>query len=144
MGGSEGLRRLRELIEEGFNIQARQHPDKHRAVWQYRFVVDQPVSPIRRSDDGYTYVPQPSMKVEVTPEEENTFKFTKLPAKIDFGAVAVCPRCRARTQKYLFKGKHDKLHKDPVKEKTPCIGCNGWGIVPNIGPIPMTSPEGMK
>lgn len=36
VGGSEGLRRLRELISEGYNIQRRKHPDPTREIYQYR------------------------------------------------------------------------------------------------------------
>lgn len=35
VGGSEGLRRLRELQEEGHRISTRKHPDPSRDVWQY-------------------------------------------------------------------------------------------------------------
>lgn len=36
VGGSEGLKRLRELRADGYPIERRRHPDKNRAVWQYR------------------------------------------------------------------------------------------------------------
>ena len=71
-------------------------------------------------------------------------KFVKLPHPIEFGAVAVCPRCRGRTKKYDYEGLQDKRHKDPWKSKKPCLGCNGFGIIPNVGPIPLTMPEGME
>jgi hypothetical protein len=35
VGGSEGLRRLRELQEEGHRVSTRKHPDQSRDVWQY-------------------------------------------------------------------------------------------------------------
>jgi len=38
VGGSEGLRRLRDLKAEGYLIQERPHPDRTRAVHQYRLV----------------------------------------------------------------------------------------------------------
>lgn len=38
VGGSEGLKRLRELRDEGHKIENRRHPDKNRDVWQYRLV----------------------------------------------------------------------------------------------------------
>ena len=94
---------------------------------------------------GYDYVPEPTAAyaetIQETITEENAYKFTKPPKRIHFGSVAVCPRCHARTQRYKFKNKEDKLHGDPVKDKTPCIGCNGWGFVPNVGPIPMSEPK---
>lgn len=36
IGGSEGLKRLRELRLEGHSIEMRKHPDPERAIWQYR------------------------------------------------------------------------------------------------------------
>lgn len=36
VGGSEGLKRLRELRAAGWPIEERRHPDARRAVWQYR------------------------------------------------------------------------------------------------------------
>lgn len=38
VGGSEGLRRLRELKSDGYLIQERAHPDPSRAIHQYRLV----------------------------------------------------------------------------------------------------------
>lgn len=38
VGGSEGLKRLRELKLEGHLIQKRKHPDPRRAIYQYRLV----------------------------------------------------------------------------------------------------------
>lgn len=143
VGGSEGLRRLRELIEDGHPIESRRHPQAERDIWQYRLAVQGDVSPLRRDETGFTYVPkEPVMLPEpvVAKVEETTYKFVRLPAKIDFGAVAVCPRCHAKTQRYSYKALEGKRHKDPVKEKIPCINCNGWGIVPNKGPIPLTMP----
>jgi biotin operon repressor len=38
VGGSEGLRRVRELRAEGYRIEERRHPDPRRAVRQYRLL----------------------------------------------------------------------------------------------------------
>lgn len=76
--------------------------------------------------------------------EISTEKFDVMPKTIVFGEVAVCPRCHARTRKYDYEGKEMKRHKDPHVKRKPCLGCNGFGIVPNKGPIPMTMPEGME
>ena len=38
VGGSEGLRRLRELSAGGHPIARRKHPDKDRDIWQYRLL----------------------------------------------------------------------------------------------------------
>jgi hypothetical protein len=103
------------------------------------------VKPLRRVEDEVVYIPQ-EREVVKTPQGvvvHPQYKFDKLPKKISFGAVAVCPRCRGKTQKYKFKGIDDKRHKDPLKDKTPCVACNGWGLVPNVGAIAMTAPEGM-
>jgi len=45
VGGSEGLKRLRELREEGHKIETRPHPNKQRDVWIYRLVGDEKVKP---------------------------------------------------------------------------------------------------
>lgn len=51
VGGSEGLRRLRDLRSEGHIIQQRKHPNPDRDVWQYRLVTKPPeVSPLREQD----------------------------------------------------------------------------------------------
>lgn len=74
------------------------------------------------------------------------YKFDRLPARLDFGLLAVCPRCKGRTAKFEFDGMEGKRHRDPYRDgkRKPCQGCNGWGIVPNVGAIPMTPPEGLK
>ena len=71
-------------------------------------------------------------------------KFQVMPFPIVFGEIAVCPRCRARTRKYDYDGLQGPRHKDPFVKRRPCLGCNGFGIVPNKGPIPITMPEGME
>jgi len=38
VGGSEGLKRLRELRADGYHIEKRKHPDPRRAIYQYRIV----------------------------------------------------------------------------------------------------------
>jgi hypothetical protein len=46
VGGSEGLRRLRELRTEGAVIEERKHPDSGRDIFQYRLVAPAPPAPI--------------------------------------------------------------------------------------------------
>jgi hypothetical protein len=41
VGGSEGLKRLRELRQAGAPIEERAHPDPDRSIWQYRLVTPQ-------------------------------------------------------------------------------------------------------
>lgn len=52
-GGSEGLKRLRELRSEvpatGWSVESRKHPDPERDIWQYRIVPFSRVSPLRGS-----------------------------------------------------------------------------------------------
>lgn len=40
LGGSEGLRRVRELRADGVDIEKRNHPDRGRSTVQYRLVPD--------------------------------------------------------------------------------------------------------
>jgi hypothetical protein len=82
VGGSEGLKRLRELRSEGLPIQTRRHPDPARDVWQYRYVVPEgpPVSPLRPS---------------VAKETRASDRFETRPEKLDFGTMRLCPRCGA-------------------------------------------------
>ncbi len=40
VGGSEGLKRLRELRASGLPIEKRRHPDSRRTIFQYRLVVE--------------------------------------------------------------------------------------------------------
>lgn len=135
---------------------------------------------VRRREDGtFEYVPPqrplldtgPQLTLEAPEQEpEPGAKFTSRPAKIDYGAVAVCPRCKGRTirgrarrkdpverptmetERRRRKGGDGSmplvddegvlLFRDPHSRKArPCERCNGYAIVPNIGPIPFTSPE---
>lgn len=43
VGGSEGLRRLRELRADGYIIEMRHHPDPRRKVRQYRLLLGDPM-----------------------------------------------------------------------------------------------------
>lgn len=47
VGGSEGLRRLRDLRSDGYSIQQRRHPNPARDIWQYRLIDKPDVSPLR-------------------------------------------------------------------------------------------------
>lgn len=71
-------------------------------------------------------------------------RFNRLPERIEFGQVAVCPRCRGRTKKVFYKNLNETRHKDKIKLNTPCLGCNGFGLIPNKGPIPITMPEDQR
>lgn len=152
VGGSEGLKRLRELRDDGHAIIARRHPNPNRDVWQYMLrgpkamPKPEPV-PIQTSastrlkynpDSGkYDVVarerpelPQPNALED---QEPDGYRFITKPEVIEFGSTLHCPRCHAKTKTV------DDLYQDPdrrPKENKPCRRCNGFGIVPNQGPIP--------
>jgi len=132
---------------------------------------------VRRKEDGtYEYVP-PQRPIEEPeqltaleePDQPEGTKFESLPKHVDWGSVAVCPRCKSKTTRgrdpkpvdmsaLTMKQRRDrerkakdaprlvdedgvKLFKDPFAKPTqPCRRCNGYGIVPNVGPIPFTPP----
>jgi len=193
VGGSEGLKRLRELRQEGHDIRMRKHPDPSRDIWEYMLVeggptvaieetteinrpppapqhiepAEKPVYPrpqplgrpkmgeaIRQKEDGtYEYVPpQPAihapgqLTTPPAPPQPDSFRFTRMPAKIDFGTMAICHRCKGKKmpERWSPAGKHlpaDEFCRDPKDRKNPCRRCNGFGVVPNLGPIPITLPE---
>lgn len=51
IGGSEGLKRLRELRAEGQPIERRQHPDRSRDIFQYRLLTDEQIRQSEFPDD---------------------------------------------------------------------------------------------
>lgn len=60
---------------------------------------------------------------ELTAVEE--YRFTEMPKNIDFGAVAGCPVCKRTGRQPGTK----------VADNISCERCNGFGIVPNKGPV---------
>lgn len=75
---------------------------------------------------------QPEVPVPAQPE---AIAYTSMPTKVEFGASAVCPRCKG-LRGVARKDKYGKVVKPPdytteKGKKTPCIRCNGFGIVPN-------------
>jgi len=189
VGGSEGLKRLRELRQEGHDIRMRKHPDPSRDIWEYMLVeggpaivfeetteinqppsvpqhiepAEKPVYPrpqpmgrpkmgeaiIQKEDGTYEYVPpQPeiSQPLATIPKQPESFRFTQMPERLDFGSMAVCHRCKGKKllERQTPSGKHlpaDEFCRDPKDRKNACRRCNGFGIVPNLGPIPITLPE---
>lgn len=79
VGGSEGLRRLRELRADGHRIQQRHHPDAERDIWQYRIVAETDIVPPTRPGT----ISQPPAK------------------KLVFGETVFCDYCKGT-------GKRDK------------------------------------
>ena len=49
VGGSEGLKRVRELRAEGHRIITRPHPDRTRDVFQYKLVLPESIAPVVQS-----------------------------------------------------------------------------------------------
>lgn len=132
-------------------------------------------SAVKRKEDGtFEYVP-PQRPLVTTPleipEQPATAKYDRMPTKLVWGEMAICPRCRQKTTRGRKpKPKDDSnvpehvrqrkakaaakegptlidqygvlLYRDPTSDKPkPCERCNGYGIVPNQGPIPITMPS---
>lgn len=49
VGGSEGLKRLRELRAQGIPIEERPHPSPNRSIWQYRLKPGTTVSSVNKA-----------------------------------------------------------------------------------------------
>ena len=213
VGGSEGLKRLRELRQAGYDIRMRKHPDPRRDIFQYRLVprviptvtkrefsadintgpVERPLYvppaspgmlgrdfPLRKNDDGSIEIVweicvecggRYAVRADHLPGEEHqrwlalsqtiegqttipevaqppVYAYTHDPGAVKFGEAAVCPRCkgvRRPRRKRMVKGayvwyKADEMCMDPRDHKNYCKRCNGWGVVPNMGPVTMTKP----
>lgn len=61
-------------------------------------------------------------------DREPSHRFQSRPTKFEFGAVASCPRCHG-------KGKEPGTKDESGIE---CVRCDGYGVVPNKGPIGYT------
>lgn len=138
VGGSEGLRRLRELQEEGresgnFRIDRRRHPNPQRDIWQYRLVMTPAVTALRetikrQADGNYEYVaPTTTTRLEVPDEPAESHHFARPPERLSLGSMVICPRCKGRGN-------------DPGNKSKVCIRCKGHFVVPNVGPIAPTRP----
>lgn len=138
IGGSEGLRRVRDLRAEGHRIERRRHPDPARDIYQYRLVDRAAVSPLREDRPGPPVDPQrdeaaggsggtvPLDAVVPIGRPETELSYAKSPSKIEFGSTATCPKCHGRGLQPGTK----------VDQEKPCKRCGGKGIVPNIGVVP--------
>jgi hypothetical protein len=67
-----------------------------------------------------------------TPAQPEIKMFEETPAKVAFGSVIPCPRCKGFRRKR--KGVLDDFSADPYDTKVVCPRCNGIGVVPNVGP----------
>lgn len=83
VGGSEGLRRLRELRSDGYLIEQRRHPDPGRDIWQYRLIEKAEVSPLRPGIVVQQSFPTPSKPV--------------------FGVNQFCSYCKATGKQHGLK-----------------------------------------
>ena len=124
VGGSEGLKRLRELRSDlaklGTTILMRPHPDHARDIYQYKLVMPkqpemQPIQPLR---------------IEGKPQIDDANRYTSIPVGLAFGEAVMCHRCHGRT-KQIKSDQGLKLFQDPDQGGELCHGCNGWGIVPH-------------
>ena len=71
VGGSEGLKRLRELRQIGldngtYDIERRRHPDIERDIWQYRLVHTAPVKRWKCMACGEKAVIPPTPMIDIT------------------------------------------------------------------------------
>ena len=205
VGGSEGLKRLRELRQDGHDIRMRKHPDARRDIYQYRLVTQMIVSsapsnpiydamvrpnspeawtpadagrnfPLRKNDDGSIEIVwevceecggryavradhlvgeehkrwqtvhqtiEGQVAIPETPQPP-IYKYREQPVGVKFGDAVVCPRCRGirRPEKMLKAGLRpaDTMCMDPKDHSIYCQRCDGWGIVPNLGPVVSTAP----
>jgi len=90
IGGSEGLRRLRELRADGYVIQQRRHPEPERAIWQYR-LTDPAERPLKVDAEDDSWVAQ----VGDPPEPPVELERPDLKGMV-FGFHIICPSCTAR------------------------------------------------
>ena len=51
------------------------------------------------------------------------------PPRLVLGETVICGRCKGK------KAKGEQFCYDPRQKERRCLRCNGWGIVPNQGPI---------
>jgi hypothetical protein len=101
VGGSEGLKRRRELQSEGHSFEVRKHPDPNRDIWQYKYLgYNSPENPIGT----------------ITPSKP----LTSLKG-VDLGDIMPCPRCKGtkHIQDFSKSGRHVMI----------CPNCAGLGYV---------------
>jgi hypothetical protein len=160
VGGSEGLRRVRELRAE-IEIDLRRHPNPLKDVWQYRLrSTERKQASERRLRDavqeipgGWTYIEPPNQTPDLGLKGGSGMVagvmgplFTEVPRSPDFGSILVCPRCKGH-RKGKTRNKHneiippDPICYEPGRRGTACVRCGGLGIVPNIGPIAPVFPD---
>jgi hypothetical protein len=91
VGGSEGLKRLRELREAGHDIRKRQHPDPDRDIYQYRLVPPQEAM----------YTVDPSVEIE---------EHQRVEIAIEPTTVAIPPPAYEPAEKYDYRRTKSKTN----------------------------------
>lgn len=156
-------------------------PEPTPSPWPADYGQPRISSAVKRKEDGtFEYVPPQraliaeQLTIPDDPPQPPPIKFDARPSRIDWGSVAICPRCKSKTTRGRKAKKRDDndpglepehirqrkskskdegpaltdadgvlLFRDPHSRKAkPCERCNGYGIVPNQGPIALTVPTG--
>lgn len=77
IGGSEGLKRLRELRnEDGYDIRMRKHPDPTRDIFQYRLVA--PINVGMGSGDGEAETIEKRVMFDIAPQDGDTVEVVEV------------------------------------------------------------------
>jgi hypothetical protein len=123
VGGSEGLKRVRELRADlaasGVSIIMRRHPDPARDIFQYQLIEPPP--------------PEKAVSPKRKPQVDDANRYLELPKGLSFGEARICDRCRSQTKRIsTYATGPIALFRDPDDGKIVCAGCNGWGIVPSV------------
>lgn len=94
VGGSEGLKRLRELRADGFDIQKRKHPDPRRAIFQYRLLPGR--NSTVRTIEPHRYSPDYQAMGDCKScgrLDDDPIHVKDTPAPTVCAATAPCPKC---------------------------------------------------
>ena len=117
VGGSEGLRRVRDLRNDGYNVLQRRHPDPQRSVYQYLLATTL-VKPLREADAAKPVFTIKRVEGPLGPV------YPQKPKTMTFGETLICPRCNGKT------------NEPGAGRSVPCKRCGGVGLIPNVGAIP--------
>jgi len=103
VGGSEGLKRLREIRLDGYPIEMRKHPNPERDIWQYRLVREG----VRRA-------------LEEFPTAFDRLTDKPLPSRLTFESIRICDRCH---------GKKWVMGYSSPRRRIECPRCEGKGVI---------------
>lgn len=133
--------------EEAARLLDLPEPEPAPSAWPADHGQTRMSSAVKRKEDGtFEYVPPQrtlgeQLTIPADPPQPAGNVFDHRPAKIDWGAMALCPSCKGKIGKEPLLGDDGKPVTKHKRRKAPCPRCNGYGIVPNIGPIPLTMPD---